>query len=99
MSTCLGVICADRLCFGQGQQLSLIDQTLEDARQKLRDITLVAEQFRLEQERAARERVEWPRRLEKLCREAEAHWRAAHPWVADPNMCVSVPIPRLDLPD
>jgi hypothetical protein len=42
MSTCLGVICADRLCFGQGQQLSLIDQTLEDARQKLRDITLVA---------------------------------------------------------
>jgi hypothetical protein len=44
-------------------------------------------------------RAEWPRRLEKLCREAEAHWRAAHPWVADPNMCVSVPIPRSDLPD
>jgi hypothetical protein len=42
MSTLLGVICADRLCFGMGQQLSLIDQTLEDARQKLRDITLVA---------------------------------------------------------
>ena len=42
MSTCLGVICADRLCFGQGQQISLIDQTLEDARQKLRDIVLVA---------------------------------------------------------
>jgi hypothetical protein len=38
----LGVICTDRLCFGQGQQFSLIDQTLEDARQKLRDITLVA---------------------------------------------------------
>ena len=31
-----------RLCFGMGQQLSLVDQTLEDARQKLRDITLVA---------------------------------------------------------
>ena len=46
-----------------------------------------------------REQAEWPRRLEKLCREAEAHWRAARPWVADPNMCVSVPIPRLDLPD
>ena len=58
-----------------------------------------AEQFRLERERAQREQDEWPRRLEKLCREAEAHWRAAHPWLADPNMCVSVPIPRLDLPD
>ena len=41
-STLLGVICADRLCFGMGQQISLIDQTLEDARQKLRDIVLVA---------------------------------------------------------
>jgi hypothetical protein len=41
-STLLGVVCADRLCFGTGQQISLIDQTLEDARQKLRDIVLVA---------------------------------------------------------
>jgi hypothetical protein len=41
-STCLGVVCADRLCFGIGQQISLIDQTLEDARQKLRDIVVVA---------------------------------------------------------
>ncbi|HEY0725862.1 MAG TPA: hypothetical protein VGD41_18080, partial [Pyrinomonadaceae bacterium] len=41
-STLLGVVCADRLCFGMGQQISLVDQTLEDARQKLRDITLVA---------------------------------------------------------
>ena len=41
-STLLGVVCADRLCFGTGQQISLIDQTLEDARQKLRDIALVA---------------------------------------------------------
>ena len=41
-STLLGVVCADRLCFGMGQQISLVDQTLEDARQKLRDITLLA---------------------------------------------------------
>jgi hypothetical protein len=41
-STLLGVLCADRLCFGMGQQISLIDQTLEDARQKLREIVLVA---------------------------------------------------------
>ena len=41
-STLLGVICADRLCFGQGQQISLIDQTLADAQMKLRDIVLVA---------------------------------------------------------
>ena len=41
-STLLGVVCADRLCFGLGQQISLIDQTIEDARQKLRDIILVA---------------------------------------------------------
>jgi hypothetical protein len=42
MSTLLGVICADRLCFGMGQQISLIDQTIEHARLKLRDIVLVA---------------------------------------------------------
>jgi hypothetical protein len=41
-STLLGVVCADRLCFGVGQQISLVDQTLEDARQKLRDLTGVA---------------------------------------------------------
>ena len=41
-STLLGIICADRLCFGLGQQISLIDQTIEDARQKLRDIVMVA---------------------------------------------------------
>jgi hypothetical protein len=58
-----------------------------------------AEQFQLTHEPATPERADWPRRLEKLCREAEAHWRAAHPWVADQNMCVSVPIRRLDLPD
>ena len=42
MSTLLGVIGADRLCFGMGQQISLIDQTIEHARLKLRDIVLVA---------------------------------------------------------
>ena len=41
-STLLSIVCADRLCFGTGQQISLVDETLEDARQKLRDITLVA---------------------------------------------------------
>jgi hypothetical protein len=41
-STNLGVICCDRLCFGVGQQLSLVDQDLESARMKLRDIVLVA---------------------------------------------------------
>lgn len=41
-STLLGVICADRLCFGVGQQISLIDRTLADAQMKLRDIVLVA---------------------------------------------------------
>src|SRR4029077_4441354 len=30
MSTLLGVVCADRLCFGMGQQVSLVDQTIED---------------------------------------------------------------------
>ena len=55
--------------------------------------------FRREQEGVFREHAEWLRRLERVCRETEAHWRAAHPWVADPNMCVSVPIPMLDLPD
>jgi hypothetical protein len=57
-----------------------------------------AEQFRLEQERAARERAEWPHRLERLCREAEERWRAARPWVNDPQSCVSVPVRRLTLP-
>ena len=41
-STLLGVVCADRLCFGQGQTISLIDQTLADAQMKLRDIVMVA---------------------------------------------------------
>jgi hypothetical protein len=58
-----------------------------------------AEAFRREQERMIREHAEWPQRLERLCREAEVRWRAAHPWLADPNMCVSVPVPRLDLAD
>jgi hypothetical protein len=57
-----------------------------------------AECFRREQERVDRERAEWPRRLEKLCREAEARWRAVHPWASDYRMCVTVPVLRLDLP-
>ena len=42
-----------------------------------------------------REYEEWPQRLERLCREAEARWRAAHPWTRDPAFCVSVPVRRL----
>ena len=56
-----------------------------------------AEAFRREQERMIREHAEWPQRLERLCREAEARWRAAHPWTRDPAFCVSVPVRRLDI--
>ncbi|MGA9580024.1 MAG: hypothetical protein WBV90_20600 [Terrimicrobiaceae bacterium] len=41
-STLLGVVCCDQLCFNPGQQISLIDQTLEDARQKLKSIVVLA---------------------------------------------------------
>ena len=54
-----------------------------------------AEAFRREQERMIREDAEWPQRLERLCREAEAQWRAAHPWIRDRALCVSVPVRRL----
>jgi hypothetical protein len=51
--------------------------------------------FRREQERVSREHAEWLQRLERVCREAEAQWRAAHPWTQDPALCVSVPVRRL----
>lgn len=35
-STLLGVICADQLCWNTGKQVSLVDKTQEDARQKLK---------------------------------------------------------------
>jgi hypothetical protein len=54
-----------------------------------------AEAFRREQERMIREHAEWPQRLERVCREAEDRWRAAHPWIRDPALCVSVPVRRL----
>jgi hypothetical protein len=41
-STLLGIVCCDQLCFNPGQQISLIDQTLEDARQKLKNIVVLA---------------------------------------------------------
>ena len=41
-STLLGLACCDQLCFNPGQQISLIDQTLEDARQKLKNIVVLA---------------------------------------------------------
>lgn len=53
-----------------------------------------AEAFRREQERMIREDAEWPQRLERVCREAEARWRAAHPWTGDPALCFSVPVRR-----
>jgi hypothetical protein len=54
-----------------------------------------AEAFRREQERMIREHAEWPQRLEPVCREAEARWRAAHPWTgaarsSSPCRCVVV---------
>jgi hypothetical protein len=41
-STLLGIICADELCWTTGKQISLIDKTQEDARQKLRNIVALA---------------------------------------------------------
>ena len=41
-TTLLGVVCCDQLCFNPGQQINLIDQTLEDARQKLKNIVVLA---------------------------------------------------------
>ena len=41
-STLLGIICTDQLCWRTGKQLSLIDRTQENARQKLRDIVALA---------------------------------------------------------
>jgi hypothetical protein len=38
----LGIICSDQLCWTTGKQLSLIDRTQENARQKLRDIVALA---------------------------------------------------------
>ena len=34
-STLLGIMCTDSLCWGTGRQISLVDKTQEDARQKL----------------------------------------------------------------
>jgi hypothetical protein len=45
-----------------------------------------------------RHNEDWPKRLEARCRKAEADWLAAHPWLA-PDMCVSVPVRRLDIVD
>ena len=41
-STLLGVICADQLCWNTGKQISLVDKTQEDARQKLKNIIVLA---------------------------------------------------------
>ena len=41
-STLLGVICTDQLCWNTGKQISLVDKTQEDAREKLKNITVLA---------------------------------------------------------
>jgi hypothetical protein len=50
-------------------------------------------------ERQRREEEENRRRVEERCRLAVKQWKAAHPWVDDPGMCVTVPVARLSLPD
>ncbi|MGB9275647.1 MAG: hypothetical protein WCC08_10480 [Terrimicrobiaceae bacterium] len=54
----------------------------------------------VEREHQARLRdyADWPTRLEEICREAEADFQTAHPWLA-PDMCVMVPVRRLDIAD
>ena len=37
-STLLGIVCLDQLCWSVGRQVSLVDKTQEDARQKLKNI-------------------------------------------------------------
>jgi hypothetical protein len=44
------------------------------------------------------EHEELQRLIEERCREAEARWRAAHPWLA-PGWCVTVPVRRVAIPD
>ncbi len=41
-STLLGVICADQLCWNTGKQISMVDKFQEDARPKLKNITVLA---------------------------------------------------------
>jgi hypothetical protein len=48
-----------------------------------------------EVEAKLREHQEAQRRIAERCRQAEARWRESHPWLDDPDMCVSVPVRRL----
>ena len=41
-STLLGIVCLDQLCWSVGRQISLVDKTQEDARQKLKNIVALA---------------------------------------------------------
>ena len=50
-------------------------------------------------ERYRREEEEIQRWIKERCALAVKQWRAAHPWIADPGLCVSVPVRRLFLPD
>ena len=48
-------------------------------------------------ERRRREHEELQRRIDERCREAEAKWKAAHPWIGDHTLCIGIPVKRLDL--
>jgi hypothetical protein len=57
-----------------------------------------AEASRREQERRRREEEEIQHWIKERCALAVEQWKAAHPWVDDPGMCVSVPVPRKQYP-
>jgi hypothetical protein len=47
-----------------------------------------------------REKYEAAQRwIDERCKQVEERWRATHPWIDDPGMCVTVPVRHLVLPD
>ena len=69
-----------------------ITDTLHEADDAKRRIQALTEEDYLRHER------ELQRWIEERCREAEEHWKAAHPSLA-PGWCVTVPVRILCLPD
>jgi hypothetical protein len=61
-------------------------------------MSMSEEEYRQQAEALWREHDELQRLIEELCRKAESDWLASHPWLA-PDMCVTVPVRRLDLRD
>jgi hypothetical protein len=59
-------------------------------------MSMSEEEYRQQAETLWRDYEESQRWIEKHCRMAGERWRAAHPWLA-PDMCVTVPVRRLDL--